>query len=125
MQPLLRTPAAAYRQVDLDARIDASRADELTRICLEEAVGALSRALIALERTPQNPPRDALARANGIAVHLARSVAPDNPMRQALVQFYGGLASAIGRNILEPQPQQIAQVRDDFQDLLNAVFQPA
>ena len=38
MRLLSDNPAAAYRRVDLDARIEASASDELTRICLEEAV---------------------------------------------------------------------------------------
>jgi len=121
MQPLLRTPASVYRQVDLDARIEASASDDLTRICLEEAAGALGQALIALERTPEAPPRDALTRAHGIAIYLARSVAPENPMRKAMVQFYGGLADTIGRNMNQARYGEIAQARQDFQDLLNAV----
>ena len=121
MQPLLRTPAAVYRQVDLDARIEASHAEELTRICLEEAVAALSQALVGLEKAPDASPRHALSRANGIAVHLARSVAPDNPMRETLVQFYGGLSETIARNTITPQRAEIAQAREDFQDLLSAV----
>jgi hypothetical protein len=121
MPPLPRSPAAAYRQVDLDARIEAARADELTRICLDEAVLALGRALIALERAPHVPPRDPLSRALSIAVYLARSVAPDNPMRQALLQFYGGLADTIGRNMNEVRYAEIAQVREDFRDVLEAV----
>lgn len=121
MQPLMRTPAAAYRQVDLDARIEASAADDLTRICLEEAASALGQALIALERAPDTVPRTALARAHSIAIYLARSVAPENPMRRALVQFYGGLAEVIGRNMTTARFAEIAQVRDDFLDVLNAI----
>lgn len=121
MQAPLKTPAAAYREVDLDARIEASQSSDLTRICLEEAVAALGQALIALERAPEIAPRDALTRAHGIAIYLARSVAPENPMRGALVQFYGGLAEAIGRNMREPRLAEIAQVREDFQDLLGAL----
>lgn len=121
MQPLLRTPAAAYRQVDLDARIEASASDDLTRICLEEAVTALGQAMIALERAPDAPPREALSRAHGIAIYLARAVAPENPMRQALIQFYGGLADTIGRNMNEARFAEIAQAREDFDDVLSAV----
>ena len=121
MQPLLRTPAVVYRQVDLEARIEASKADDLTRICLEEAVAALGSALFALERAPDVPPREGLSRANGIAVYLARLVAPDNPMREALVQFYGGLAEVIARNMITPNRDEIARVRGDFEDLLTAV----
>ena len=121
MQPLLRTPATAYRQVDLDARIEASRPADLTRICLEEAVAALGHALILLERAPATPPVVPLTRAHGIAVYLARAVAPDNPMRAALVQFYGGLAQTLGDNIATPRADRIASVRGDFQDVLTAL----
>lgn len=121
MQPLLTNPAAAYRQVDLDARIEAARADDLTRICLEEAVEALSQALYAMERTPEIVPRERLSRAHSIAIYLASSVAPEDPMRDALVQFYGGLADVIGANMNAPRVDPITQARDDFQDVLNAV----
>lgn len=121
MQPLLHNPATAYRRVDVDARIEASASADLTRICLEEAASALGQALIALERAPDMPPRDPLARAHGIALYLARSVAPENPLRRALVQFYGGLAEVIGRNMHEARYAEIARARDDFRDVLAAV----
>ncbi|MEO0698915.1 MAG: hypothetical protein AAFY81_04260 [Pseudomonadota bacterium] len=120
MQQLMASPAAAYRRVDLEARIEASASQDLTRICLEEATAALGQALIALERAPARVPRDGLARAHGIAVYLARSVAPENPMRRTLVQFYAGLADAIGRNLREARFAEIAQARDDFRDVLSA-----
>ena len=55
MQMLARNPAAAYRRVALEARIEASGSADLTRICLEEAVAALGHALTALDRA-QTPP---------------------------------------------------------------------
>ncbi|MEQ8773025.1 MAG: hypothetical protein RIC51_09355 [Erythrobacter sp.] len=113
-------PAAAYRRVDVDARIEAARGGELTRICLEEVVTALGQALLSLERKPQLPPREALARAHGIALWLARSVDPANPLHGALVQFYGGLASLIRRNMVRAVADEIAQARSDFADLLEA-----
>ncbi|MEE4289281.1 MAG: hypothetical protein V2J14_07915 [Erythrobacter sp.] len=121
MQPLARSPAAAYARVDLDARIEASTSADLTRICLEAAVAALGQALIALERAPGVPPVEALARARGIALYLARAVDPQNPMRGALVTFYGGLAETLGRNLREPRIADIVQVRGDFEDLLSAL----
>ena len=120
MHQLKASPAAVYRRVDVDARIEASDSEDLTRICLEEATAALGQALIALERAPAKPPREGLTRAYGIAVYLARSVAPDNPMRAALVQFYGGLADTIGRNLRQARFAEIAQARDDFSDVLKA-----
>jgi flagellin-specific chaperone FliS len=120
MQMLARTPAAAYRRVELDARIEASDSAELTRICLEEAVAALGQALLALERAPGEAPREALTRAQTITLWLARSVAPDHPLHASLVTFYGGLAAQIGANLPRARAEEIARVRDDLNDLLSA-----
>lgn len=120
MQMLTHNPAAAYRRVELDARIEASGSADLTRICLEEAMAALGQALVALRRSPDTIPREALARAQSITVWLARSVAPQHPLHGSLVQFYGGLASEIGANLLRADEAVIARVRDDLRDLLAA-----
>ena len=117
---LNRNPATAYRRVEVDARIEAARGSELTRICLEEVVAALGQALLALERKPAAAPREALARAHGIALWLARSVDEANPLYGSLVQFYGGLASLIRRNMVRAVPEEIRQARGDFADLLDA-----
>ncbi|KPP92593.1 hypothetical protein SAMN04515621_2546 [Erythrobacter sp. HL-111] len=119
-----RNAATAYRRVELDARIEAARGSELTRICLEEVVAALGQALAALERRPNANPRESLARAHGIALWLALSVDPANPVRDALVQFYGGLASVIRRNMVRAVPDEIAGARGDFADLLEAAKAP-
>ena len=121
MQRLSEKAASAYRRIDLDARIEASSGEDLTLICLEEAVAALGQALHALERSPDQVPHDALARAHGIAMWLARSVAPENPMRTAMVQFYGGLAATITQNRTTPSVRELAQARTDYADLLEAV----
>ncbi|MCK0129410.1 flagellar protein FliS [Erythrobacter sp. F6033] len=123
MQMLSSKPDAAYRRVDLDARIEASSNGELTRICLEEAVSALSQASLALERSANSPPTESIGRAHSIAIWLVRSVSPDNPMRGQLMQFYGGLAATIGSNLVRPDLVQIRQARDDFRDLLDAAQQ--
>ncbi|EAQ28908.1 hypothetical protein NAP1_14953 [Erythrobacter sp. NAP1] len=120
MHEFATSPAKAYRRIDLDARIEASSGGELTLICLEEVVAALGQALFALERAPDEVPNEPLARAHGIAIWLARSVAPDNPMRSALVQFYGGLVTTLTRNRVRPSVEELTQVRTDFADLLEA-----
>ena len=120
MMMLARNPAAAYRRVELDARIEASSAGELTRICLEEAIAALGQALLALGKDPAAIPREPLARAQSITVWLARSVAPEHPLHASLVTFYGGLASQISANLRQPSPAEIGQVRGDLNDLLAA-----
>ena len=117
---LAHNPSDAYRRVDLDARIEASGGAHLTRICLEDVVATLGQALLALERTPDRAPREQLARAHGIALWLAQSVDPNNPLRAQLVQFYGNLAALIRRNIAQPRVGEIASARTDFADLLEA-----
>jgi flagellin-specific chaperone FliS len=120
MHMLSHNPAATYRRVELDARIEGAGAGDLTRICLEEAVAALAQALGALERNPGRVPHEPIARAQAIAVWLASSVDPAHPLRASLVQFYGGQASALTRCVAQPDAGLIARVRSDFQDLLEA-----
>lgn len=120
MQHFSSKPAEAYRRVDLDARIEASSGQDLTLICLEEVVSALGQALLAMERKPGQIPTEPLARAHGIAVWLARSVSPENPLHQAMTQFYGGLAATIARNLAGVSVEEITRVRGDFADLLSA-----
>jgi flagellin-specific chaperone FliS len=119
MQMLARNPAAAYRRVELDARIEASSAADLTRICLEEAVAGLSAAKAAAERGLPVP-RPALVRAQSILLWLARSVAPEHPMRESLVTFYGGLAAQIGANFQQANAGALEAIRSDISDLLAA-----
>ncbi|MBU7579617.1 MAG: hypothetical protein KAF27_03990 [Porphyrobacter sp.] len=119
MQMLQHNPAAAYRRVALEARIEASGAADLTRICLEEARGALGQALIALDRA-QTPPREPLARAQTIMLWLARSVAPAHPLGASLKAFYGGLAGQIGAQILQADHRRLAEIHRDISDVLEA-----
>lgn len=119
MQMLTRNPSATYRRVELDARIEASGRGDLTRICLEEASAALGQALIALDRGLILP-REPLGRAQSIMVWLAHSVAPDHPLYASLKQFYGGLASQIGANLLHTDRVTIERVLNDIGDLLDA-----
>ena len=120
MLTLHNNPSKAYRRVDLDARVEASSGTDLTLICLEEAVAALGQALHSLERAPDETPREALARAHGIAIWLTRSVAPDNPLRETMMQFYGGLANTLTRNMRVVSVEELQQAREDFSDLLAA-----
>ena len=119
MQMLSRNPAAAYRRVALDARIEASGSGDLTRICLEEAQAALGQALIALERGAA-PPREPLMRAQTIMLWLAKSVAPEHPLGASLKAFYGGLAGQVGAQILQADAREIAEIRKDISDVLEA-----
>ncbi len=119
MRMLNQNPAATYRRVALEARIEASGRADLTRICLEEASAALGQALIAFERS-QTPPSEPLTRAQTIMLWLAQSVAPDHPLRTSLRVFYGGLASQIGANLQQADVGMLESIRSDIRDLLDA-----
>lgn len=119
MQMLNRNPAAAYRRVALEARIEASGSADLTRICLEEALAALGQSLIALDRS-QTPSREPLDRAQTIMLWLAQSVSPGHPLGVSLKAFYGGLAGQIGGNILQADANDLARIQSDIRDLLEA-----
>ncbi len=117
---LSKDPAAAYRKVDLDARIEASGGEDLTRICLEEVVAALHQAELACTNGSGDSAREPLSRAHSITLWLCRGVADDNPLREALVEFYNGMAALIRRNMTQPALAQISELRGDFDDLLQA-----
>lgn len=129
MQMLSRNPAAAYRRVALEARIEASSGADLTRICLEEAQAALGQALVALNRASAGSCQvfdrswrghEPLNRAQTIMLWLAASVAPDHPLGSSLKAFYGGLAAQIGAGIQQPDAQRLLAIRKDISDLLEA-----
>lgn len=119
MQMLSQTPAAAYRRVALEARIEASGSADLTRICLEEAQAALGQVLIALDRGLPAP-SEPLGRAQTILLWLAGSVAPGHPLGASLKAFYGGLAGQIGANILQADAGRLAGIQQDIKDILDA-----
>jgi len=121
MQMLTRKPADAYRRVDLDARIEASSGEALTVICLEEASAALAQALVILEREPAGSAREALTRAHGIFVSLARGVSNENPLQEAMHLFYGGLSATIARNLSRCDAAELQQARRDIADILGVV----
>jgi hypothetical protein len=119
MHMLSRNPAAAYRRVALEARIEASGSADLTRICLEEAQAALGQALIALDRS-LTPPREPLTRAQTIMLWLAQSVAQGHPLGSSLKAFYGGLAGQIGANLQQADAASLARIQSDIRDILEA-----
>lgn len=120
MQMFSQNPAAAYRRVALEARIEASGSADLTRICLEEVQAALGHARHALERGLAAP-REPLTRAQTILLWLAQSVAPGHPLGASLKAFYGGLAGQIGDNVLQADAASLAAIQNDIRDILAAV----
>ena len=117
--------ASAYRRVELDARIEAAASEDLTRICLEEAIASLGLAVKSIEARPESVPHDAVARAHSIVLWLARGVADDNPLSGALTQFYGGIAATLSRNLVKASLLELVRARNDLNDVLKAAREAA
>lgn len=120
MTPFSGGAATAYRKVEIDARIEASTGEDLTRMCLEEAVLSLGQAVAAIEQKPGQVPHEPLSRAHSIALWLARGVAPDNPLSGPLTQFYGGIVETIAQNLTRSSLLDIVRARNDLNDVLSA-----
>lgn len=125
MKPFGQDAASAYRKVELDARIEAAANEDLTRICLEEAIGSLGQAVKAIEARPGKVPHDAVARAHSIVLWLARGVSDDNPLSVALTQFYGGIATTLSRNLVKASLLELVRARNDLNDILKAAREAA
>lgn len=125
MKPLGDDAASAYRRVELDARIEATAGEDLTRICLEEAIASLGVAVKTIEARPGEVPRGAVSRAHSIVLWLARSVSDDNPLSGALTQFYGGIAAMLSRNLVKASLLDLVRARNDLNDVLKAAKEAA
>ncbi|WP_324262759.1 flagellin [Altererythrobacter sp. H2] len=115
MLALLDDPATAYRRVDLDARIEGSDGAGLTRLCLERAIAALARARTQDGRAQR---AGALEQAGSALIALLGGVASDNPLRSALVQFYGGARADVMASLTRFDPERLAGIERDLADVL-------
>ncbi len=63
---------------------------------------------------------DALTRAAGLILALRRGIAPDNPLRPALLTFLGAAAAEIGGDVARFEEGRMRALRDDLRDVLAA-----
>lgn len=117
MVPLPQDPAATYRRVELDARVEGSDALGLTRVCLDEAIAQLRRAELAHGRGNRVACNEALARAAAGIVALQRGIDPGNPLRGPLLTLYGSAELAVRVAMADYRPGMLARVSQDLQDI--------
>lgn len=118
MIAVLDDPATTYRRVEFDARIEGSDGAALTRLCLERAIAEIARARSAPDRTTR---ADALASAGAALLALVEGVAPDNPLRRPLLEFYGGVRARVLGSLAKPDDAALAQAGRDLADVLTLV----
>lgn len=115
MLATLDNPAVTYRRVEFDARIEGSDGAALTRLCLERAIAEIARARSAADRTTRS---DALAGAGAALLALVEGVAPDNPLRRPLLEFYGGVRARVLATLAAPDDTSLAEAGRDLGDVL-------
>lgn len=115
MLALLEDPAATYRRIEFDARVEGSDGAGLTRLCLERAITALGRAQGARSHAVR---AEALGQAASALFALREGVSPDNPLRTALVQFYGSARAAVMGSVTRYDAARLEAVERDLEDVL-------
>lgn len=115
MLALLDDPATTYRRVEFDARVEGSDGAGLTRLCLERAIAALGRARMADDRGTR---ADAMGQAGAALLALREGVAPDNPLRTPLVQFYGSARAEVMASLVRLDVDRLGAIERDLVDVL-------
>jgi len=116
-----RTPDAAYRRVDFDARVTGADPMELVGLCYEHLVAALGSALFAHDRKDNAAKSAALTRAVSALTALQLGVKGTEGVAAALLQFYGAAKSALLDSVLAFDPVRIREVRADILEIASAL----
>lgn len=118
-----RGPAEAYRRVEMDARIFGSDAPALVRLCLEEACSALRRSIYAASHGHRELHQRALSRALDAIGALRAGLNRESPLAEAFTTIYDHAENSIRRAMIQFDPDQIAHLRADLEDI-RAAFRP-
>jgi flagellar protein FliS len=118
-------PAEAYRLVSRDAHIEGADAQALLRLCYDEAIAALDRAIFATDRQRWDLRGRALSRAASAVTALRRGVDPAHPLASALYAIYDAAAAAIAGGVSSRDVAVLHRVRNDLTDIASALFAPA
>ncbi|MXP44940.1 flagellar export chaperone FliS [Allopontixanthobacter sediminis] len=118
-----RSPAEAYRRVQMDARIFGSDAPALVRLCLEEACSALGRSIYAARHGHNDLRQRALARALDAVAALRAGLNRDSELAEAFTTIYDHAENSIRQAMLKFDSAKIAAMLGDLEDIRIA-FRP-
>lgn len=116
-----RNPHAAYRRVDFDARVAGASPQDLVKLCYEQVISALGRALLAEEREDNRMKSEALTRASSALIALQMGVSGEGEMAGALNQLYTSARHTVLDNVVRFHPETIATIRADFVEISAAM----
>ena len=116
-----RNPNAVYRSIEFDARVSTASPKELVKMCYEQLIGALGRALVAGDRGDNRMKAEALTRAVSALTALQMGVNGEGSMASALHQLYTSARYTVLDSVLQFDAPTIMQIRQDFVEISAAV----
>jgi flagellin-specific chaperone FliS len=125
MLALNKDPAATYRRIEFDARVSGAGQAELLTLLIEELLAALQSALFAHEHGHNQRKSAAMTRAIAVLTTLELGVTPGaaGGIGETLLHFYRGGKRTILDSVVGFDPEAIARLRDDFEDVRRSFVQ--
>lgn len=119
---MYRGPREAYRRVATDAAILGSDPAKLGKMCYDEFISALGRAILQHERANPSESSRALVYALSCLAGLRFGLDKDNPLAGAFETMFDAAEAAVRQSILSFNPAPLMRVRADFGDIRNLMF---
>ncbi|MDF1833942.1 MAG: flagellar protein FliS [Alteraurantiacibacter sp. bin_em_oilr2.035] len=110
-------PAAAYKRVDFESLISGCDAQGLVRVCFDDAVAALERALWADAHDRPDIRRKALERAQMGLLTLLSGLDTSQPVSKSLDVFYRSLLARVTNAQKHFNRTAVEMTRDDLKDI--------
>jgi flagellar protein FliS len=117
-----RDPYEAYQNVEFDARVRGANSFELVHVCYDRLIQSLGTALSAHERGDAALKSRSLTRAVTARVALPRGVDSGQAKSAPLIALYNAARKSILACSVAFDPEQIAQIRDDFIDVRDVLI---
>ena len=114
------SPQAVYRRIDLDARVNGARPDQLVDLCYEQMIAALGTAIFAESRENNELKSQSLTRALSAVTALQMGIDRNQPLGLALAQVYGAARHMILESALNFDAKALGAVRQDIIDIQSA-----
>lgn len=120
-----RDPYSAYQRVEFEARVNGANAQQLVHICYDQLISGLNTALLAFDRQDSLLKSQSLTRALSALTALQLGIDPESQMAEVLSGFYTAARKSVLESAVHFTPETLKTIRDDFQDIRNALFPSA
>lgn len=113
----MRSPQEAYRRVEFDARVAASRPADLVHLCIEHLIGALGTAIHAAEAGDNQLKSRSLTRALTAITALQLGVSGEEGVASALRHMYEAARRTVLDCATDFDSRRVAVLRADFVEI--------